>query len=57
VEFILDQIHRFPGQITLVTIGPVTNVGGVVDKDPSPAEASGDDGWMGLSERLRGRQV
>jgi purine nucleosidase len=34
VDFILDQIHRFPGQISLVTIGPLTNVGALIDKDP-----------------------
>jgi len=34
VAFILEQIQRFPGQITLVTIGPLTNVGAMIDKDP-----------------------
>jgi inosine-uridine nucleoside N-ribohydrolase len=34
VEFILEQIRRFPGQITLVAIGPLTNVGSLIDKDP-----------------------
>ena len=34
VEFILEQIHRFPDQITLVAIGPLTNVGSLIDKDP-----------------------
>jgi len=34
VDFILDQIRRFPGQITLVTIGPLTNVGALIEKDP-----------------------
>ena len=34
LEFILDSIRRFPGQITLVTIGPLTNVGALIDKDP-----------------------
>ena len=34
VEFILEQIRRFPGQVTLVTIGPVTNVGELIAKDP-----------------------
>src|SRR5215472_612579 len=34
VDFILDQIRRFPGEITLVTIGPLTNVGALIEKDP-----------------------
>ncbi len=34
VDFILEQIRRFPDQITLVAIGPLTNVGLLIDKDP-----------------------
>jgi purine nucleosidase len=34
VDFILDQIRRNPGQITLVAIGPLVNVGALIDKDP-----------------------
>jgi purine nucleosidase len=34
VDFILDQIRRYPGQITLIAIGPLMNVGAVIDKDP-----------------------
>lgn len=33
VDFILDQIRRNPGQITLVAIGPLVNVGALIDKD------------------------
>lgn len=33
VEFILDQIRRYPGEITLVAIGPLVNVGAMIDKD------------------------
>ena len=32
--FILDQIHRYPGEITLIAIGPLMNVGAIIDKDP-----------------------
>jgi len=35
VEYILDQIHRYPGQITLIAIGPLINVGSLIDKDPA----------------------
>ena len=34
VEFILNQIQLFPGEITLVTIGPLVNVGALIDRDP-----------------------
>jgi purine nucleosidase len=34
VTFILDQIRRHPGEITLVAIGPLMNVGALIDKDP-----------------------
>lgn len=34
VDFILEQIKKNPGQITLVAIGPLFNVGGLIDKDP-----------------------
>jgi inosine-uridine nucleoside N-ribohydrolase len=33
-DFILDQIRRNPGEITLIAIGPLMNVGAVIDKDP-----------------------
>jgi purine nucleosidase len=32
-EFILEEIRKYPGQITLVGIGPLVNVGAVIDKD------------------------
>jgi inosine-uridine nucleoside N-ribohydrolase len=33
VDFILDQIRRNPGEITLVCIGPLMNVGALIDRD------------------------
>ena len=33
VSFILEQIRKNPGQITLVAIGPLVNVGALIDKD------------------------
>lgn len=32
-EFILQQIGKYPGQITLIGIGPLMNVGQVIDRD------------------------
>jgi inosine-uridine nucleoside N-ribohydrolase len=33
VAFLLDQIRRNPGQVTLIAIGPLMNVGAAIDKD------------------------
>ena len=35
VEFLLDQIRRYPGEITLIAIGPLMNVGAAIDRDPA----------------------
>ena len=35
VDFILEQIRRYPGQVTLIAIGPLMNVGALIDKDPA----------------------
>ncbi len=35
IEFYKEQINRYPGQITLVAIGPLTNVGALIDRDPA----------------------
>lgn len=33
VEFLLDQIRKHPGEITLIAIGPLMNVGAAIEKD------------------------
>jgi purine nucleosidase len=33
VEFLLEQIRKHPGEITLIAIGPLMNVGAAIDKD------------------------
>ncbi len=35
VDFMLEQIRRYPGEITLIAIGPLMNVGAAIDKDPA----------------------
>ncbi len=35
VDFILEQIRHSPGQITLIAIGPLMNVGALIGKDPA----------------------
>ncbi len=38
VDVLIDTIHKFAGQITLVTLGPLTNVATALLRDPSLAE-------------------
>ena len=33
VDFLLDEIRKYPGEITLIAIGPLMNVGAAIDKD------------------------
>lgn len=35
VDFLLAQAHRYPHQITLIAIGPLTNIGAAIDRDPT----------------------
>lgn len=35
VTFLLEQINRYPGEITLVAIGPLVNIGDLIDRDPA----------------------
>ena len=32
-DFLLDQIRKYPGEITLIAIGPLLNVGAAIDRD------------------------
>jgi inosine-uridine nucleoside N-ribohydrolase len=34
LDFIAEQIRRYPGQITLIAIGPLVNVGALIDREP-----------------------
>jgi purine nucleosidase len=33
VDFVLEQARKYPGEITLVAVGPLPNVGAMIDKD------------------------
>lgn len=39
VEILIETIHRFAGEITLLTLGPLTNVAAALQKDPKIAAA------------------
>ncbi|MCP5412226.1 MAG: nucleoside hydrolase [Alphaproteobacteria bacterium] len=59
VDFLLAQIRKYPGQITLVAVGPAPNIGELIARDPDAfrklkrvvtmggAIAPYDDGWGG----------
>jgi purine nucleosidase len=34
VDFLLEQIKQRPGELTLVSLGPMTNLGAAIDRDP-----------------------
>jgi inosine-uridine nucleoside N-ribohydrolase len=36
-EFILETVRKFPGEVTLLTIGPLTNVAAALNSDPALA--------------------
>ena len=33
-DFIIETLNKYPGEIILFTVGPVDNIGDVIDKDP-----------------------
>ena len=35
VEFLLEQINKHPGQVTLIAIGPLSTVGAAIARDPA----------------------
>lgn len=35
VDFTLETIRRYPHEVTLIAIGPLVNVGAMIDKDPT----------------------
>ena len=34
VDFLLEQIRKQPGELTLISLGPMTNLGAAIDRDP-----------------------
>lgn len=62
VDFILAQIRKYPGQITLVAVAPSPNIGALIDRDPATfrklkrvvtmggAIGPYDNGWGGTAQ-------
>jgi inosine-uridine nucleoside N-ribohydrolase len=43
VEFIQDQLHRYPGQVTIISVGPVQTMADLLKREP---------GALGLAKRV-----
>lgn len=35
VDFLLQQIHKYPGQITLLALAPLSNIAAAIERDPA----------------------
>ena len=51
VDFLLDEISKYPGQVTVIAIGPLINLGAAIDKDPGTFRKVGRVVLMGGSIR------
>lgn len=54
VSVLIDTIHRFAGKITLITLGPLSNIAAALQRDPSIAEAVQECVVMGGTGQGRG---
>lgn len=51
IDFMLEQIRRHPGQVTLLALGPLTNVGAAIERDPATFRQLRQVAMMGGSVR------
>jgi len=49
VDFLRSKLHRYPGKITLIAIGELTNVAALIQADPQAAKMIGRISLMGGS--------
>ncbi len=54
IDFIIEQVHKYPGQVTLFCIGAGTNIALAVRKDPTIVEDAKEIIYMGGSIDVRG---
>ena len=54
VQVLIDTIHRYAGEITLVTLGPLTNIAVALRQDPTIAQAVAECVIMGGTGRGHG---
>jgi len=54
VDFIIEQVRKLPGQVTIVSVGPLTNLALAVRKDPGIAELVDQVVIMGGAVRVPG---
>ena len=54
VSVLIETIHQFSGNITLVTLGPLTNIAAALQQDPAIAQAVSECIVMGGTGRGRG---
>ena len=54
VSFIVDSIERYPGEVTLVAVGPMTNLAMALRRRPDLAEPMKSLVFMGGNARVRG---
>lgn len=54
VDFLVDQVNKYPGEVTVVAIGPLTNIARAIMKDPTFPSKVKEIAYMGGSFYLPG---
>ena len=54
IGFLVDQVNKYPGEVTVVAIGPLTNIARAIMKDPTFASKVKEMVYMGGSFYLPG---